>query len=294
MGETDFFCCLTWSIVRVKQQPCIRCALLIASLICLSAVRLPADERTAPITSPTITPRTLQRRLNVQIVMADRDIRVKLSTGPITAAAITRDQAAPYLSMLVREFAIYPPAFVRRTKLRRIVVCQQLAYDGQRRAAVPDFEHDTLYLDWQNGAKDRHYQRAVMHHEFFHIVDFQDDGRVYEDKAWQKLNAADFKYGPGGAAVQDDARQSSFRTPTNGFLTHYSTAGVEEDKAELFAHLIVSPLQVAAAVKTDARLDSKVLHLKASLRSFCGDMDTAFWNQVNASAVQRAAADNPR
>lgn len=282
----------------MKQQPPICTAVLTAVLLCVAATRLPADERAAPPTTPAtsshLTRQQLQQRLNVRIHTTKQDIRVELSTGAVTAAAVSGDQANEYLSMLVREFAVYPPAFVRRTKLKRIVVCQQLAYDGQQRAAVPDFEHDTLYLDWQSGASDRHYQRAVMHHEFFHIVDYQDDGFVYEDKAWQQLNTADFRYGPGGAAVQGDARQSAFRRPTDGFLTHYSTAGVEEDKAELFAHLMASPRQVAAAAKQDARLDSKVLHLKASVRSFCGDMDAAFWKQVSASAKQRAAADNPR
>jgi len=282
----------------VKPQPHFRSVLLTAGLLCQGVVRLPADERTAPVGTPLnsaiSSSQQLQRRLNVQILMADEDIRVELSTGPITADAISGDQADAYLSILVKEFAVYPPAFVRRAKLKRIIVCEQLAYDDQRRAAVPDFEHGTLYLDWQSGARDRHYQRAVMHHEFFHMVDYQDDGLVYEDKAWQQLNAAGFHYGPGGAAVQDDARQSDFRRPTAGFLTHYSTAGVEEDKAELFAHLIVSPQQVAAAVEQDARLDSKVLHLKASLRSFCEDMDAAFWKRVNTSAKQRAAADSPR
>ncbi|MCR9198303.1 MAG: putative zinc-binding metallopeptidase [Planctomycetaceae bacterium] len=278
----------------MNQQPSLRSVLLTACLLCLSVARLSADERISSDTSATITLQQLQRRLNVQILMADEDIRVELSTGPVTAVAISGRMADNYLSMLVEEFAVYPPAFVRRAKLKRIVVCQELAYDSQRRAAVPDFEHDTLYLDWQSGASDRHYQRAVMHHEFFHIVDYQDDGFVYDDKVWQQLNPDDFRYGPGGSAVQDDARQSDFRRPTAGFLTHYSTAGVEEDKAELFAHLIASPLQVAAAVEQDARLDSKVAHLKASLRSFCGDMDAAFWKRVNTSAKQRAAADSPR
>lgn len=248
--------------------------------------------------------RDLEQRLNVRIETAEAAIRVPLPTGAITAAPIgskpwsdrttsATATVATYRDRLVREFSVYPAAFVRRVQLKRIVICEQLAFAGQQRAAVPDFAHNVLYLDWQSGFADTNYQRAVMHHEFFHLVDYRDDGRVYQDDAWQQLNPAGFAYGPGGAQVQEDRRQSRFRQPTRGFLTHYATSGVEEDKAELFAHLLVNPEHVSRCAAEDAVLDRKVVRLKALLRSFCGELDGDFWQQVTATAQQRREFRRP-
>lgn len=191
-----------------------------------------------------------------------------------------------YLPLLVREFSVYPPAFIKRSQLKRIVVCKELAFEGQRRAAIPDFAGNTLYLDCQRGQHSATYQRSVIHHEFFHLVDYRDDGLVYQDESWSGLNPPSFKYGKGGRSVQHDRSQSAFRNPTAGFLTSYSMSGVEEDKAELFAHLIVSAKAVALAQESDEVLDSKVVQLKADLRSFCEQLDEAFWLHVAANAAR--------
>ncbi len=62
-----------------------------------------------------------------------------------------------------------------------VVRARELTFAGQRRNAIPDFEHDTLYLDVSRGAYSKSYFRKVIHHEFFHIIDYRDDGSLYND-----------------------------------------------------------------------------------------------------------------
>ena len=35
------------------------------------------------------------------------------------------------------------------------------------------------------------YLRKVIHHEFFHVIDYCDDGLLYEDDGWKSLNRPD-------------------------------------------------------------------------------------------------------
>lgn len=257
--------------VRLQQlkHPCIAIALLF--LILPSTPFVPADGRS--------TVDLFEQDYSVDVTLQDCEIDVPISGGRITAAAASTT-GQRYQQLMIREFRIYPRAFLKASQLKRIVICSKLAFNGQLRAAIPDFARNTLYLDDSRGSESGNYQRAVIHHEFFHIVDYRDDGIVYDDAHWKTLNPKDFEYGKGGSRLQEDSSQAGFRKPTNGFLTKYSLAGVEEDKAELFAHLIVSQKIVASAVESDVLLDQKVSTLKALTRRFCAELDGSFWAKV--------------
>ena len=84
-----------------------------------------------------------------------------------------------------------------------------MSFGGQLRTAIPDYKHDTLYLDAARGAYDKSYVRKVIHHDFFHMIDKRDDGSVKKDERWAKLNPGDFKYGTGGKNAQDSDRSHS-------------------------------------------------------------------------------------
>ena len=68
-----------------------------------------------------------------------------------------------------------------------------------------------------------------------------------------------------------------------GFLNHYSTTGVEEDKAEIFANLIVEPEVVKKRAETDAVLQSKVAQMRELLAAFCAEMNDDFWKKAQVS-----------
>jgi hypothetical protein len=187
-----------------------------------------------------------------------------------------------YRSLFASEFSLYPPDLVKRSQLKRVVLCSELSFAGQQRNAIPDYEHDTLYLDVRRGAYNKAYLRTVIHHEFFHIIDYRDDGQVYQDKGWEALNPPGFKYGSGGKNAQAFALTSILTDRFPGFLNHYSTTGVEEDKAEVFANLIVHPAYVEARTQKDPVLKAKVARMRELLLQFCPDMNDRFWQKVRA------------
>lgn len=224
--------------------------------------------------------RTIAKVYRLEIVTANVQFPVQTTHGTIDGTSAERQALETYASLFVSEFTLYPPDLVRRSQLKRVVLSSELSFGGQRRNAIPDYEHHTLYLDVSRGTYSTSYLRKVIHHEFFHILDYLDDGSVYSDKRWESLNPPAFKYGSGGRTAQDLLQTSVLTDKVSGFVNHYSTTGVEEDKAELLANMIVNPAYVEDRARTDRVLHAKVARLRELLVSFCPDMNSAFWEKV--------------
>jgi hypothetical protein len=235
----------------------------------------------------------IAKKYQIEIITADPHFPVKTTYGKIDGKSADRKELESYAGLFAPEFTLYPPSLVARTTLKRIVFCSELSFAGQRRNAIPDFEHDTLYLDVSRGSYSKPYLRTVIHHEYFHIIDYRfhlsvykDDGNLYKDDRWDALKPKDFKYGSGGKNAQDISTTSVLTDKYPGFLNHYSTTAVEEDKAEIFAHLIVDPAHVEERAKKDRVIKAKVDRMKEVLVSFCPDMNDEFWKK--ARALKRA------
>jgi hypothetical protein len=222
----------------------------------------------------------------IEIVTADPRFPVMSTYGTIDGKQGDNKESQACIGLFASEFALYPAELVKKSQLKRIVLCSELSFGGQLRSAIPDYEHDALYLDVSRGSYSKTYLRTVVHHEFFHIIDYKDDGSVYKDDRWSALNPPKFTYGNGGAAVQNDPETSVLTDKYPGFLNHYSTTGVEEDKAEVFAHMIVDHDYVMGRVKEDPVLKAKFERMRELLSTFCPEMNDKFWNKVRA--VKRA------
>ena len=220
------------------------------------------------------------KKYGLEIVTSAPKFPVQMQTGVIDGAEAPKADAESYAAIFAFEWSLYPPELVKNTRLKQVVFCKDLAFAKQKRTAVPDFDHDVLYLDVVRGRNDDTYVRKVIHHEFFHIIDLRDDGKLYEDERWAKLNPPDFKYGPGGAKLQDDPSVTTTGQDVPGFLNRYAAAGVEEDKAEVFAHLIVEPKMMADRAKKDKYMRAKVERMKELLADFAPKVDKSFWEAV--------------
>jgi len=216
----------------------------------------------------------------IEIAAAQLAFPIKTTHGFIHGRTAAHDSLVKYGPLFVNEFKLYPKQFVEASKLRKVVLCEDLSFDGQRRNAVPDFEHNALYLDAKRGDHNVKYQRKVLHHEFFHIVDFVDGGKIYVDDQWAAMNPVDFRYGTGGRNAQDNASTSVLTDRFSGFLNHYSTTGVEEDKAELFANMLVDFQHVLQRAMRDPVVQKKVDAMKRLLARFCKELDEGFWARV--------------
>lgn len=199
----------------------------------------------------------------------------------VTGDRTTEDALKKYIPLWTQEWAKYPAGLMTKAKVTKIVFAEKLALNGQIRAAVPAFDLNTMYYDPALGSYAPKYQRNVIHHEFFHMID-ERMRTLKQDREWAKLNPKGFQYGTGG----DKMRTSNVGELTDkipGFLTLYGTAAVEEDKAELYSHLIVDPEFVTAQAKKDSVLAAKIELLKKRLETYSSVFKAEFWPVAKAS-----------
>lgn len=195
--------------------------------------------------------------------------------GMINGRQASTKAIADYSPLFNQEFASYPLSLVKRMGLKRVVMCKELSYGGQLRTGVPDFEHNALYLDVACAIYDRTFLRKIIHHETFHVIDYK-AGQFGSDERWSRLNPPSFRYVNGGHR----AHESLLTDDVPGFLNHYSTTAVEEDKAEVFANMMVEPAYIAKRIQTDSVLRAKVSRMREQLITFCPDMNERFWDKV--------------
>ncbi len=173
------------------------------------------------------------------------------------------------------ELGRYPPGVLRAARFRRVLACAGLTEAGSPIPSLPNVEQ-SLLLDVDAPVA---YLRRLLHHEIFHFIDFADDSQLKRDPAWEALNEAGFVYGEGGRSMRQ-AGSARLTPDLPGFVTLYATSALEEDKAELFACLMVYPQGVSEISRKDRIVAGKVRLLRAQVEKSIPALGRAFWSTV--------------
>jgi hypothetical protein len=185
------------------------------------------------------------------------------------------EELEKYVQLFQKEFFKYPKAFVENTKLKKVAMVKNLINQGVSVASMPDYYQENLYMDIYVGNYDKTYQKHVVHHEYYHMIEQQFHGTsYYKDPEWAKFNEPSFQYGSGGI----NARESSVQVvnhPRNGFISGYAMSGLEEDKAELFATLMTTEEEdmIREWAETDEILRNKIELLTSFLINYSLDLN---------------------
>jgi hypothetical protein len=171
--------------------------------------------------------------------------------------------------LLEAELNIYAHQLIKASQLQRIIACRGLLHQESGVVGVFVCRSGSIYLplDRPNISKLRH----SFHHEFFHCIDYHDDPQKHLDPIWFRLNEPGFDY-YGKAHAKPDLPIK------HGFISRYSMSEVWEDKAELYAHMILNYTSVETRAEYDSILQNKVARMKGLLRSFSPTYDDAFWS----------------
>src|SRR5215471_3350046 len=180
--------------------------------------------------------------------------------------------------LLARELAVYPIEVITLSKLERLIICTKLKshhHDVAGLAEMGLFVIDTIYLSADSLTRDCEYGRRTFHHELFHAIDFHDDLLKYLDPEWHRLNSAGYR--------SSEDHHISFNQPTDavGFLSTHSMTAIYEDKAEVYAHLIINYGEVTKRAKEDEVLARKIARMKELLHQFCPKFNDEFWQEVS-------------
>ncbi|HWA09276.1 MAG TPA: hypothetical protein VG838_07505 [Opitutaceae bacterium] len=220
-------------------------------------------------------------KAGIELLAGGESFPVDTAYGRIDGTNAGANDIDLFLYMFRKEFGKYPPELLKLSGLKRIVFCSDLLRDGARRSGIAVSDSETIYLNVRSGVFSERFRRKLMHHEFFHIIDFASFG-FERDTEWEALNPPGTTYNPAAANAAGHGPSSDVTHPAPGFLTRYSLADSREEKAELFSNLMFNDLQARDFIKRDGVLTLKVELMKARLAKFCPQLDAGFW----ARAIQ--------
>lgn len=219
----------------------------------------------------------LRAKQGVELLAATRPFALTLASGTLSGSRPPAELGLNAIADVVAtELERYPSSFLRSIHFRRVLLCSRLREGARKIPSLPNFE-ETLVLEASSSSD---FLRRLVHHEVFHFADFAEDEQVLRDAEWERLNDHFFVYGDGGRNMRaPDA--SRFRDDLPGFVTAYSTSGLEEDKAEIFAFLMTEPSRMVQVAERDPIVAAKVRRLKATLARRFAIIDDRFWAAQN-------------
>lgn len=224
---------------------------------------------------PEMVPFDIEARDGIKIVTNEAAKAAQL----FSYEAAPVEEVARFRPILEDEWRHLPSALVKKSGVKRIVLCTGLKAFGHAVGGVGDAL--ILYYDVKYARVDNPALRRMIHHEFFHSLDHAMNGQVFVDPFSLHLNGENFDYDRSIKAGQLD--DSSLILPINappGFIDRYSTSGVEEDKAQLFAYLMVSGTKLDDLAKRDAVIAAKRKYLMKMINDFCPEADDKFWEKM--------------
>lgn len=185
--------------------------------------------------------------------------------GKYFCGAMSRDAARSAGRPITMALLKLPDASLRSIRLKYVIVCSRVMAAGQRIGGIPVPPLDLLMLDIGETGNNVSYLPHTFLHELYHLIEYRFN--AYQDPGWQKL------FGSGYANSYDGRMtQSPIGTGKKGFLNAYSETYPHEERAELFAAILLHPAEVAARIRTtrDELLKAKAAYLMAKCERMIG------------------------
>ena len=192
--------------------------------------------------------------LGINIGYVERDTRP--GGGRYFCGAVSRDASRAIARSIAPAFAKLPDASLRRLRLRYVILCSRAMAGTQRIGGIPVPPLDLLMLDVGEGGTNPGDVQHLFLHELYHLIEYRFN--TYEDAQWRQ------RFGAGYAeSYGERMNRSAIGSGRPGFLNAYSETYPHEERAELFASLLLEPAVVATHLKrtNDPVLRDKVRYV---------------------------------
>ncbi|OGX20700.1 MAG: hypothetical protein A2Y04_05045 [Omnitrophica WOR_2 bacterium GWC2_45_7] len=266
---------------RISLLGIIICALAMCATVFLTANEQEAGAQvsTVPEGKTVIDATILRIKNHMGLYLIYQDVL------QIESPDIFYEQAAPtdyselltYVKMFEEEVQKYPLAFFKRETIERVYFGKRLFYKGQ---AVEGFYHHptkVIFFDFLRSRGSGFVQRHNIHHELYHAIEISSNKR--EDSEWAGFNIKDFVYGKQNHQPSEKNPINYFAPVRPGFVSDYAMMSPQEDKAEVFACLMISTQNkiIHRWMHNDQVLRKKIEYLKIFIYQYCPEMDENYW-----------------
>jgi hypothetical protein len=140
--------------------------------------------------------------------------------------------------LFAQEIRLYPKNFFRAAHCRGVFFVRKLFY--KRKPADGMFLEGAhfIFYDYSRHSENTRQIRHYIHHELFHMIGSRHPFWKERGPAWEALNRSGFlynkKYNP-----QERNPINFYAPPEPGFITDYAMTSAEEDRAEVFACMMI-------------------------------------------------------
>ncbi len=177
-------------------------------------------------------------------------------------------QLVKYIEALDRYWRVLPVEFVKKTKLKGLVLVKNLSFLGLDIGAGFDVADRLLICEVNNFFTHETIMNAFFH-EYMHLMDnifYNDD--YFNNRAWNDLNPPGDWYTSQGALamIRNNSDFVSKEHPMPGFINGYCSADIYQDKAEVFAHLLIPVYYIKAFGWNDSIINAKFASIYQSLK----------------------------
>ena len=184
------------------------------------------------------------------------EVDTRPSEGMYVCGALRRGDAESAAATVAGALQSLPDGALAKLRLRYVILCGGATAGGQRIGGIPVPPLDLLMLDASDDASMRH--RTL--HELYHLLEYRFGGIGDADWSAQFGGSYSNRY-PGML------HQAPLGSGKPGFATAYGETYPHEDRAEMFAYMVLAPRELAALISSrgDAVLRRKVDFLSDKL-----------------------------
>ena len=217
-----------------------------------------ADEIYNLLKIPNLEIYKLKNDNNIRYLSTNGNFKIGVNKN-ITCDKVNTNNLDKKFPLVEKNLNRYNSNFLRKIKLKYIVLCQNLFISEINTGGIPDNKNRTLILDINFNQK---YFERMIHHEIFHMIQNTHTKYFNEDK-FSSFNQTSFNYAE--CSTCSDRLNLDLYENTSGFLTEYSKTVPSEDMAEIYSFLMTDKKTIEDKISEDKILNKKVNFIKSNL-----------------------------
>lgn len=192
--------------------------------------------------------------LDIHLGYVEKDIYP--GGGQYLCGGMSSDESRSAGSVIAGALSRLPDASLRKLGLRYVILCSRATAAGRRIGGIPVPPLNLLMLDVGGSGNNDSYLEHLFLHELYHLIEFRFN--TFRDSDWQARFGTGYANGYGA-----ETTQATLGSGKTGFLNAYAESFPHEERAELFASLLLNPAEVAAHIQAtnDDVLKEKALYV---------------------------------
>ena len=161
--------------------------------------------------------------------------------GRYLCGGLSRDASLSTGRVIADQISRLPDSSMKTLGLKYVILCSRAEAAGRRIGGIPVPPLRLLMLDVGESTQSDTYLRHIFLHELYHLIEFRFNS--VQDEEWQRRFGSGYAndYRPGAQGITPGSGKP-------GFLNGYSESFPHEDRAELFASLLLDPTTVATHI----------------------------------------------